>query len=275
MKQARLFTIAILLVAAMAGWAVAAAWTQKSTTQKSTNDGAQTPGAEKVPVGHWTFDEPAGSQRAADSSGSKNDARCGAGAPELGKCPQFGIAGKLGSAASFAGGQFLTVKNTIPGTFTIAAWIKTADKGAGDPGDRAFEGDGIIWSDTAGPAPDMIPMALIAGHVGFGTGECPGREYNTLTSKAAVNTGEWVHVAVTRDTTSGAKQLYINGRLDSSNDQGGTCSLNSTPVITFGANPLDGRFFKGQMDDVYFFDRVLSAPEIASLATMLQRKDHY
>ena len=159
--------------------------------------------------------------------------------------------------------DFLSVNNTIPNNFTVAAWIKTTDNGGG--WGPAYGGRGIIWSDIPGGANDMIPMSVTLGHLAFGTGEnwCTG--YDTLTSAVPVDTGTWIHVAVTRDTSNGQKQIYINGVLNAVNYSGGCGPLSANGIIAFGSNVGDYRYFFGQLQDVYFYDRVLSATEIHSL----------
>lgn len=210
--------------------------------------------------GHWAMEDPSGSTYAADSSPNLNHGFCGYGF----LCPTFGGPGTMGSAVTFNADSFLEVTNTIPNSFTVAAWIKTTQNGGG--WGPAYSGVGVIWSDVGGYAPDMIPMAIVNGNLAFGTGCLDSIDgYDTLTSTVPVNTGEWVHVAVTRDNTTGGKQVYLNGVLNNANLEGRTCSLNALGVIALGSNPLDNRYYAGQLDDVYFYDRVLSAAEIQSL----------
>jgi MYXO-CTERM domain-containing protein len=221
-------------------------------------------------VGHWTLDDAAASTSIADTSGGGNDGLSGSldvggGHIVLLDAPTLGVPGKFGGAGSFDGVvDAVRVNNVIGDTFTVAAWINTSDPGEGSAGAPAYAGHGIVWSDIGGDAPDMVPMAIVGGQLVFGTGGSNPGEYDTLASQSAVNTGVWLHVAITRDMTSGAKQVYINGNLENSST-GGTDSLNANPYIAFGANPLDGRYFAGVIDDVYFFDRVLSAADIAQL----------
>jgi len=220
---------------------------------------AQAPGTSVS--GHWTMDDSRGSEKASDSTLVRNTGVCGketnigSGEKRTPRCPAFGVPGKIGTAAHFAGAEAVIVKNFITLSFTVAAWIRTTDGGDG----------AIIWSDTSGAAPDSIPMALLDGHVSFRTGECFGHAGDTLTSKAKINTGKWIHVAVARDAKTGAKQIYIDGVLDAGNDSGGKCPLNATPIVAFGGNLLDGRFFTGDLDDVWFYDRPLTAAEITKL----------
>jgi predicted acyltransferase (DUF342 family) len=222
-------------------------------------------------VGHWSLDDLAGSTSAEDLSGSGNNGLCGIvlnydhQRSRLMRCPTFGVAGNVDTAANFNGSdEALRVNNTIPNSFTVIASFKTTYTG-GSPNYHAYSGRGIIWSDYPGGAADMIPMALNGGHLSFGTGENGTAWYNTLTSTLPINTGDWVCAAVTRDKATGTKEMYINGSLDASVDVvGGTGSLNFNPYIVIGSNPLDKRWFDGQIDDVHFYDSVLSAAEIGA-----------
>jgi hypothetical protein len=71
-------------------------------------------------------------------------------------------------------------------------------------------------------------------------------------------------LAVTRDGTSSAVRLYVNGVFDT-NGTGSTAVLNANPTIHIGGNTLDGRYYNGFIDDVRFYSRVLSQTEIISL----------
>jgi hypothetical protein len=220
-------------------------------------------------IGYWKLDDAAGSSSAADSSGNGNTAICGDGLDvglgyyRYADCPAFGGAGEFGTDASFDGGDdFVHVNDSIGGTFSVSAWINTTSYGGG--WGPAYSGDGIVWADIAGTSPDMIPIALVADRAAFGTGEQNGGVYDTLTSSVSVNTGSWVHLVVTRDMNTGVKQMFVNGTLDGTST-GSTGMLNANPLIAFGANPLDFRFFNGAIDDVQFYDHVLTSAEVQTI----------
>ena len=100
--------------------------------------------------GHRTMDDPAGSSYAADSSPDLNHAFCGFGY----LCP-FG--GNVGVTVTFNGNSFLAVRNSIPNSFTMAAWIKwikTTDYGGG--WGPAYSSHGVISADVAGDGPAKI-----------------------------------------------------------------------------------------------------------------------
>jgi Concanavalin A-like lectin/glucanases superfamily len=222
-------------------------------------------------IGYWTLDDPAGSTSAADTSGSGDTASCGgvldvgAGFIRYSDCPTFGGAGVFGTDAAFDGyDDFLWINDDIGGTFSVSAWINTTSFGQGGAGSMAYSGNGIVWADISGTSPDMIPLALTGDRAAFGTGEQNGGVYDTLTSSVSVNTGSWVHLVVTRDMSTGAKQMFVNGTLDGTST-GSTGMLNANPIIAFGSNPLDGRYFDGAIDDIQFYDHVLTAAEVAAI----------
>jgi hypothetical protein len=89
-----------------------------------------------------------------------------------------------------------------------------------------------------------------------------------LNSATAVNTGEWIHWAVTRDPDGLTSRIWINGRLDASgtsvylpqiDDQG--------PQITAigRAGGFSGYYMTQQFADFGVWHRTLTAPEVGAL----------
>jgi hypothetical protein len=216
-------------------------------------------------VSGYKLDDPPGSTKIHDSSPNHNVGLCGG--PYLGRvagCALLGVTGVTGTAASFDGQtDFYLINNHIGSDFTVVAWILTTDVGGTG---AAYQGKGIIWSDVAGAASDMIPMALVGNQLGFGTGEGNGASYDTLLSPGAVNTGQWTQVVVTRQQSTGVKRMIINGLLVAKS-KATTATLTANPKIAIGANPLDGRYFTGEIDDIQMYASVLSDGEIGDLYT--------
>jgi YD repeat-containing protein len=78
---------------------------------------------------------------------------------------------------------------------------------------------------------------------------------NTITN------GVWTHVAVTYDRTAGQGRIYINGALRN------TMSLGSYQPRTsynlyFGNLPSDTGFYRGMLDEVSLYNRVLDAQDV-------------
>ena len=208
-------------------------------------------------ISRWTLDDQPGSTVAVDAFGSGNNATCAGNS-----CPSFGNVGAVNNAARFDGSSnALVVNNTLGADFTVAAWIQTTATGPTGP---TTVGLPFIWSGAPGIADDMIPMTLVGNKVGFRTGGFGGGDM--LVSSAPVNGGQWVLVVVTRSQGTGAKLIYVNGSLDVSGT-GTTDLLNQNPNVVIGGDPLDGVYFPGLIDDVRFYNRVLTASEIQALYT--------
>lgn len=79
----------------------------------------------------------------------------------------------------------------------------------------------------------------------------------------AVGTGEWTHVACTYDEAPGVARFYVNGALRDSLEYELTIGV-SDEDLRIGRSAY-GDNFKGGIDQLAIFDRVLTAAEIADL----------
>ena len=132
---------------------------------------------------------------------------------------------------------------------------------------------GVIAADSPNyGAKDLIPVALTGGQVAFNIGD--GVSDNTLNSSATINDDTWHHVVVTRNLSTGERQIFIDGNLDSS-DTASTVLLDSPVLLTIGAksdasdpdpsspdyNGSNG--YEGLLDDIQIYNRVLTSDEVA------------
>ncbi len=202
------------------------------------------------------FDEGTGTTTA-DITGNGNSGTL------MNMLPAAWTPGIMGNALAFDGvNNYVQVNNQLSASFTISCWIKTTQ--TFQQVDLTYDGTGIIWADVGGPANDFVfGGTRSAGGVNrlsfyIGSGD------TTINGNQEISTGQWTHLAVTRDGASGAVKLYVNGVLDASGTAG-TAVLNANPNINIGGNTLDGRYFNGAIDDVRFYSRVLTPGEIATL----------
>jgi hypothetical protein len=227
------------------------------------------------PVVHYDFDE--GTVLAADVSGNNNNivhaGNFGGSGPSISTDTAAGA-----GSVSFDGGSYLTASSnllsTLAGEFSVSLWLKTSQS-FGSQNDYAWAGAGVIAADSPNAgAQDLIPVALTGGQVAFNVGD--GISDNTLNSSATVNDNTWHHVVVTRSLSTGARQIFIDGTLDSS-DVASTVLLNSPVLLTIGAksdasdpDPASPSYngsngYEGLLDDVQIYNRVLSSNEVAFL----------
>lgn len=204
------------------------------------------------------FDEGAGTT-AADGSGNGNPGTLN------NMASAAWIGGNIGGALNFDGvDDYVRINNNLPANFTISCWLKTTQ--TFQQVTPTYDGTGIIWSDVGGSANDFVLGGTrSAGGVNrlsffVGSGNV------TTTGVTPINTGQWTHIAVTRNANNGEVKLYVNGALDATGTAG-LATLNANPNIHIGGNTLDGRYFNGSIDDVRFYSRVLTQPEISTLLT--------
>ena len=115
----------------------------------------------------------------------------------------------------------------------------------------------------------MAKAAGNSGHTPFlyvdGNGKLNFDNYaiNAVFSSTTVRTGAWVHVAVTYDGTT--YRLYVDGLADGAAAFAGSDESAGSWTFSIGASlrtnfPADA--FKGQIDEVGFWNRQLSATEV-------------
>ncbi len=201
-------------------------------------------------VGFWSFDQ--------DEAGIALDGSGHSRHGEILGDPNH-VDGYNGRALAFDGvNDRVEVPQVVSTDLTLMAWIK-ADA-PGPAGTTARDGSSLLWSDHAGGG-DHFTVAVLGTKLAFETG--PGGNPNT-TSNRDIVTGEWVHVAVTREESSRQVQLFINGTLDATGNHAGDNNVGSNPLIVIGANVLDSRYFKGLIDEVRAYNRVLTPEQIVA-----------
>jgi len=212
-------------------------------------------------VGHWTFDEGAGTT-AADSSAMKNNGTITGGA-------QW-VAGQVGGALSFDGvDDYVAVPpaawSTIENQVTVAFWAY------GDP--AAQPQANFIFGAFQDPAVGASRVASShcpwsSGSVFFDTGgTAPASGYDRI-SKAALPVeyeGSWQHWTFTKNVDTGEQSIYLDGMLWHS-ATGMTRPKTGVTAFTIGCHPALSNYYVGMVDDFRLYGRALSPEEIAGLA---------
>lgn len=172
--------------------------------------------------------------------------------------------GRFGGALAFDGsGERVTLANPVGGDFSFAFWMRTTQP---FPLTNApAQGISLIHADIAGNARDFIiggtRSAGGVDRISFQT----GTPNTVVHGTRPVNTGEWIHVAVSRRQTTGEMKIYVNGVLDGT-AVGGTSVLNQNPELAIGAFPAQpANSYKGELDDIRVFSRVLDPAEITAI----------
>jgi hypothetical protein len=151
---------------------------------------------------------------------------------------------------------------------TVECWFKTADT-------RIQKTSAILVSrnQTGGNsgASQFVVYMISTGEIGFGltnTGSIGSYHTTTGTYKDTL----WHHAAVTYDSASGVKSIYIDGVLTRSDTVAtgfGLLSSNNTQKLVIGSddggvvNSYADRQFRGSISDVRIWNVARSASQIA------------
>lgn len=224
----------------------------------------------QTPVNLYHFDEGAGTA-AADSVGGNNGTLIGTAKPGW-------TAGKIGgSSLSFSGnGQYLQngqsavqvgsdLAPTLGGTSSLLFWVKTTQIGS----DTHYEAPAVTGVEQRANSNDISWGFLDSiGRIGVSVGD-----NGSVFSADPINDGQWHHVAMSRDVTSGNVKIYVDGSLDTSiNLEGGSKTSQFrligalSDVMGDGTTFEGANFFNGQLDDVQIYNVVIDPAVVAAIA---------
>jgi len=211
-------------------------------------------------LAHWKLDD-GGGTTATDSSGNGYAATL----TNMDAGSDW-VAGTIDGALDFDGSNdYLEIAGfpDLTGDFTVTAWIRP----------NSTSGDQRIYCDDEANGQGF---GLSLGDGGSGRLRFFSRNVSPieLNSSAAVATGTWQFVAGVHDAAAKQRRMYVGATMVGS-DTGsytGTWGTDAGPASIGGE--VDGTSegvakwrFGGQIDDVRVYDRVLSADEIAELAS--------
>ena len=167
-----------------------------------------------------------------------------------------GFAGAAGGAGWFDVPTNLAA--TLAGSFSASLWARTSEH-RGNDSDTADTGSGLMAANSD----QVIPIALTGSKLAFLTG---GASPDTLHSTASINTGNYVHLVVTRDQKTGIKTIYVNGNLDAAGfGAPGLLTSSSPAALYLGTDTSEVNGYAGDMDEVQIYSGVLSSNEVAYL----------
>lgn len=209
--------------------------------------------------GHWALDDTSGSTAVNAVSGGVNGT-IGGGVGNV----TIDQPGQVDRAFVFSGGVIATNSNNprvrlapdmIPATgqFTVSGWIKSSAPGTSVNGSIFSSRTTNI--NTFGIDINEAGRFRVLG--GWGV-----TSSSHLTSPSTVNTGEWVHVAASRNAAD-LVEIYVNGELVGSQTRTGT--IDTTPDFFIGNRTGGNTPFTGSLDDIATWTRALSGQELALL----------
>lgn len=211
-------------------------------------------------VGYWNFDDGSGTVLV-DRSGNANHGT-------LLNSPAWTSSGRFGSALTFDGtDQSVQVASPVGlptgnGARTVAAWVNLAGEVA-TSGTNRFQSL-VSWGTPLADAQLFSLERAAAGSYArlYVTG------WNNDAAGAttdALPLGEWVHVAVTFDGST--LRFYRNGLADGLTAASYSTTLGAAGLLIGNIAANDGWHvgLNGRLDELYVYNRALSASEIGTL----------
>ena len=172
--------------------------------------------------------------------------------------------GKYGGGAIFNGSSSYISTSSNPnaggGARTFSAWIKTTSTSF----QSIITNGGVSYSSG-------LNMFVFNNKLYITSGNGTSNENYGPTSSANVNTGSWVHCAVTMSATAIGSTLktYVNGSLDGTHTT--TVAITDTiNAFAIGGRNLSGSistYFNGSIDQVRIYNSELSAQDITNIYT--------
>lgn len=159
--------------------------------------------------------------------------------------------GKVGNGGVFNATAYLTGAPLLSyGSFTICAWIKTTNTG------EIF----IFSNRSTSSGNPIIAMEVYSNKLFTRIRSSAGTGITSFSSLSNVNTGNWIHVAMRFDISTGLQSNFINGVLENSVSYTGG-SFGGFNVGTIGveaaASPSYGKF-NGNIDEVAVYNVALT-----------------
>lgn len=158
-------------------------------------------------------------------------------------------------------GEYASLPCVARYDFTISFWMRTNQFAPDGP--QWWYGMGLIDAVATGVRNDF-GLTLLRDRAAFGVNGL-GFGDVTIRSSSAVNDGYWHHLAATRDGSTGEICLYVDG-IRQAADIAASGTLSGPSRMLLGSvNLLSGRYFRGCLDDIRVYGRVLSPEDVYRL----------
>ncbi|HEX5054162.1 MAG TPA: DUF1553 domain-containing protein [Planctomycetota bacterium] len=172
------------------------------------------------------------------------------------------VEGHRGKAMRFDGDDDVVLPRLVQDAFSVSFFVRSDRPGEGSAKDtRWFTGTGLVDGEVPGVVPDWGISWHSDGRIAAGAGDPD----TFLASGPGHDDAQWHHVAFTRERTTRRIALYVDGVL-CGEARGSTKLLSAPKRLVVGRAQPGGRGFRGDLDELTFYSRALTAAEVASLA---------
>ncbi|MFT5579272.1 MAG: MSHA biogenesis protein MshQ [Paraglaciecola psychrophila] len=220
-----------------------------------------------TPIVDWHFDEAGWNGTGGEVADSSSNALDGT---SIGNTTTI-TAGQVCRAGTFDGsGDYIDVvglHSYLNTTASLSFWINSDQLGSGS----VWSAPGVIGVEERGGGDDIFWGYIDAsGRIRIQKGNG-----SSATSSTVVSDSSWHHVVMTRDSASGAVQVFVDGALEDSKSSA-TGDV-STIFSSIGRieNSYSSESFSGKLDEVLIFDSVISASDVSTIYANQLAGDNY
>jgi len=212
-------------------------------------------------VGYWTFDGP---DMAADTAFDRSGNGFNATPTTTSAMPSRTI-GKIGQALEFNKTQGIDAGDNLDLLTTplsISVWVKASGS--------FTAAEGIVTKLAGGGNYRLVftSTSCCSSTVSFGIRDAAS-SYEEVASLTSLELNNWYHVVATYDDSTKTGKIYINGVLNNTKSNFTLTRGDTTQRLQFGHNTNNtNAFFRGSLDEVRIYNRVLSTDEIKRLYKM-------
>ncbi len=199
-------------------------------------------------VNYWRLGEASGTA-AADATGGANGTYTSSTLNQAGA-----LNGDTSTSVTFNGtSSFVSAPRQIGNSFSIELWFKSTQNVTA--GNKWRVGAALFDSDGNGNGADF-GFSLDGSQISAGVANI-----NPVTGGTGLNNGQWHQVVFTRNQTSGALVLYVDGA-QVATGTGPTTALTASAVVNIGRSTQAARYFNGTIDEVSTYSTVLPAATV-------------
>ena len=165
------------------------------------------------------------------------------------------------TAGSSVGTLPLALVTAVSDDFSVGFWFRTTMTASSSA--QWYGGNALVDAEVCGGTTDWGTALIDGGKVSLGIGN---PDITIKSTAAGYNDGNWHFVTATRNKTTGTIILYMEGVQVATSSGTNTSSLTAPNSIRLGSNPCAPTcVYTGDLDDIVFYNRVLSGAEVTNL----------
>jgi hypothetical protein len=165
------------------------------------------------------------------------------------------------TAGSSVGTLPLALVTAVSSDFSVGFWFRTTMTASSSS--QWYGGNALVDAEVCGGTSDWGTALIDGGKVCLGIGN---PDITIKSTTAGYNDGNWHFVTATRKQASGTIELYMEGVQVATSSATSTASLLAPNSIRLGSNPCAPTcVYTGDLDDIVFYNRVLSSTEVTNL----------